>query len=247
LISGEGKAPREYRITSLTSELKHEHHSAFHHEVPYEPPNIDNSPTRSISPVPASTSAQQQPVASSSRPKGGRGTIIPVATAVPAPEPTSSVPLTAADVARHPGAAGVPVTAQDKYELAKFLVEYPKKENVSFAIHVEPFRKTVRITSRQTLYLIGADVSCIQYYRGQLRSPAAWKYIYKKYGEDIRKLMNRILKKTSAGTSATGKDMRETSPSSTAPRTSVRTSKRWALCKYAHTKNSHVLFDCILP
>jgi hypothetical protein len=158
LISGEGKAPREYGIVRLTSGLKHEPHSPFHHEVPYEPPNMDNSPTRSISPIPANTSAQQQPVASTSHPKEGRGTIVPVAAPAPAPEPTSSVPVTSADVARLSGAAGVPVTAQDKYELAKFLVDYPKKGNVSFAIHVEPFRKAVRISSSQMLYLMSPDL-----------------------------------------------------------------------------------------
>jgi hypothetical protein len=104
---------------------------------------MDNSPTRSISPIPANASAQQQPVASTSHQKEGRGAIVPVAAPTPAPEPTSA-PVIAADIVRHSGAAGIPVTAQDKYELAKFLVDYPQKENVNFAIYVEPFRKTVR-------------------------------------------------------------------------------------------------------
>jgi hypothetical protein len=103
-------------------------------------------------------SAQQQPDTVNSRPKEGAGTNVLRADAalLPAPETVASAPVPTTATPARPSAAGIPVTMEDKQELAKFLFEQPKDEKVGFETYVELFRRTVRTDGSHQFDLIWA-------------------------------------------------------------------------------------------
>jgi len=116
--------------------------STSQHEIPYEPPNIDNSPLPSTSPAPADASSRQTRGNTSSKSKGSAPPEASATALVTATEPVSISSSASVEITRPLNTTGIPVTPKDKRELARFLLEYPKG-NVSFETHVETFRKIV--------------------------------------------------------------------------------------------------------
>lgn len=109
--------------------------SAPQQEIPYEPPNIGNSASSSPDPVnPSNRKGHPQGKLASDQSDNIVTFPYPgVAKTISGNDPS------ALDMVLPMGQS---VTKEDKYELAKFLVEHPKG-TLGFKKHIETFRKTV--------------------------------------------------------------------------------------------------------
>ncbi|KIM28071.1 hypothetical protein M408DRAFT_329719, partial [Serendipita vermifera MAFF 305830] len=148
-------------------------------EVPYEPPNIGdeymeghgpaNSSDRQVALRQRSTAGETMDVVMSDSARARRSGQQSGGETNGTTTPTSPEKGAQKAGAHNPQL----VSKEDKYELAKFLVAHPKGQ-LGFKKHMVTFRK---LSSR-----------------GRLRTVGSWQYIYREYGNEIRKMMNKVEK-----------------------------------------------------